>query len=140
MTRLFFSLILPPLLWLLFGWPSLDRTGNLALLLVMLAHVYVVIWQAPLLRQMRGDDFTYGAVALGLNTLSLLATLVTTGAMFLIYGGNIVQIGDVPKPVWGVIGLSLLFTLVLPLLEGRHADPLPKASDRRTYEDPTNGS
>lgn len=139
MTRLIFTLVLPPLLWLLCGWPSLQLPGNLALLGVMLAHVYVVVWQGPLFKLMRADDFTYGAVTLGLNIVSLLVNVVTTIGMFVVYGGNIAQVNDVPTPVWGVIGISLLLTLALPLLAGRSASPLPKASDRRPYEDPTNG-
>jgi hypothetical protein len=138
-TRLVFSLVLPPLVWLICGWPSLHLAGNQALLGVLLAHTYVVIWQGPLFKALRGDDFTYGAVTLGLNIVSLLVTVVTTVGMFVVYGGDITHVGDVPKPVWGVIGLSLLLTIALPLLAGRAAAPLPQASDRRTYEDPTNG-
>jgi hypothetical protein len=88
---------------------------------------------------MRADDFIYGAVTLGLNIVSLLVTVVTTISMFVVYGGDIAQVNDVPTPVWGVIGISLLLTLALPLLSGRSTSPLPKASDRRPYEDPTNG-
>ena len=138
-SRLTLTFVFPPLLWMLCGWPSLQLPGNKALLGVMLAHTYVVIWQGPLFKLLRGDDFTYGAVARGLNTISLLATLITTIGLFVVYGGDIAQVNDVPTPAWGVIGISLLLTLTLPLLASRDAAPLPKASDRRTYEDPTNG-
>ncbi|MBM3273133.1 hypothetical protein FJY94_07825 [Candidatus Kaiserbacteria bacterium] len=139
MSRLIFTLVLPPLLWLLCGWPPLNLSGNLALLGVMLAHTYVVVWQGPLFKLMRGDEFTYSAVTFGLNIMSLLVTVGTTMGMFFVYGGNIAQVNDIAKPVWGIIGVSLLLTVALPLLAGGAASALPKASDRRSYEDPTDG-
>lgn len=137
--RLIFSLALPPLAWLICGWPTLHLTGNLALLGVLLAHTYVVIWQHPIVKSLRGDDFTYGAVTLGLNILSLLVSVTSTVGIFMAYGGNISQIKDVPKPLWGVIGVSLLLTVALPLLANKDAATLRQSGDRRNYEDPTSG-
>ena len=139
MSRLIFTLLLPPLIWLLCGWPSLQLQGNLALLGVMLAHIYVVIWQGPIFKLMRGDAFTYGAVTLSLNIISLIVTMAMTIGMFVLSKGGVAQVNDVPTPVWGLVGISLLLTVSLPVLAGRAATPLPKASERRVYEDPTNG-
>lgn len=138
MGRLVFTISLPPLLWLLCGWPSLNLAGNLVLLGVMIAHVYVVIWQGVIFSLLRGDQFTYGGLALGVNIFSLCVTLILTIGLFNVYGGDITEVQQIPIPVWGIIGFGLLLTVVFPLLASRSENGLSNSRERREFEDPTN--
>ena len=136
MARIVFSLFLPPIIWLLYGAPSLVYVGNFALLLVVTAHLYVVLWQEPLFALFQGDAFTYGFVTRGITGLSFGINFLTSWLTLAWSGGKIETLSMVPSYAWGIIGLSLLLTLVFPILTSRKVAPLPLKSERREFENP----
>ncbi len=137
MARIIFSLFLPPIIWLLYGAPLVTYHGNLALLLVVTAHLYVVLWQGPLFVLFQGDAFTYGFVTRAINGLSFGVNFVTTWLTLAWGGWHIETLGKIPSYYWGIIGLSMLFTLVFPILTSRKVASLPLKSERRVYKNPS---
>lgn len=135
-SRLFFSTVLPPIIWLLFGGPDLALAGNAVLFLTVVVHLYVVIWNDFVFGLLRGDAFTYGMVTRAINMVSFLTSLVVGWLALLALGDQAASLSSVPKPALGVMILSLLLTIALPLLTSRQVSRLPTAADRRTFHDP----
>lgn len=131
------SAALPLIAWLLLGAPHLDLAGNLSLFIVLVAHLYVVIWNDLVFKIFRGDRFTYGAVAMTLNLISIVTTLVAV--WFALHGAakHLEHVSDISPYYWGVIALSLLATVIFPLITHRDVAPLPGEADSRIFEDPT---
>jgi hypothetical protein len=136
-AKVIYSLVLPVVVWLLLGAPSLEFSGNLAVLVVLLLHLGALIWYESLFSMVRGDTLTYGMVTQGLNILLFAVCCVGTGVTLFIADGRIVSPSDVPKFVWGGLILGLLLTISIPLLASRQVRPLPRATDRREFENPT---
>lgn len=136
-ARPVFSIVSPPLLWLLLGAPGLSLTGNQCLLGALLLHLYAVIWQDALFALCRGDGFTYRMFTRGLNLMLFVASFVSTASVIWLHGGRVVSPLDLHPVVAGIIGVSLLLSMTMPLLVSRVESPLPTPSARRAYEDPS---
>ena len=134
--KLFLSAILGLIIWLFLGGPSVKDAGSLIITLIVVSHLYVVIWSGPIFRAFKGDEFTYGMVTLGINILSLLYTLIATAVLFKIYGNQINDLNTVPKFVWGFMLLGVVFSVLIPMLTTSDVRPLPKKESRRDYEPP----
>jgi hypothetical protein len=134
------SVAAPIISWLLLGGPRLDLTGNLALFLVLIAHFYAVIWNDLMFRFFRGDRFTYGAVAMSLNMVSLAASFLAVWITMHFAGKRLEHLHDISPYIWGLIALSMLATIVFPVLTQRNVAALPNESERRVFEDPTKTS
>ena len=135
--EILFSVAGPLIAWLLLGAPRLDLAGNLSLFVVLVAHLYVVVWNDWVFRVFQGDRFTYGAVAATLNFISLATTFVT--AWITLHNGakHIERIIGISPYSWGVVALSLLATIIFPVLTQRNVAPLPDETERRVFKDPT---
>ena len=134
--KLFLSAILGLIIWLFLGGPSVKDAGSLIITLIVISHLYVVIWSGPIFRAFKGDEFTYGMVTLGINILSLLYTLIATAVLFKIYGNQINDLNTVPKFVWAFMLLGVVFSVLIPMLTTSDVRPLPKKESRRDYEPP----
>lgn len=138
--KLAYSLFLPFTIWLVYGSPDLRLMGNLVLFLVVVLHLFAVIWLRWIFAIFQGDAFTYGMVALGINISSMLSTFAAAFITFYIYDHRIQTVSMISPFAWGVICLGFLVTIAVPLLTTRHVAPLAKESSRRQYEDPSSGS
>ena len=135
--EILFSVAAPLISWLLLGAPRLNLMGNLALFAVLSAHLYVVIWNDLAFRFFRSDRFTYGAVAMTLNLISVATNFVAVWFTLHNAAKHIERITDISPYSWGVIALSLLATIIFPVLTQRNVASLPETNDRRDFEDPT---
>ena len=138
-SRLFYSLFLPLTIWLLYGAPSLLLTGNLVLVAVVVLHLYALIWYRYLFKFFGGNEFTYAPMALGINISSFFSTFTSGLLTFWILGKNIEDFRDISPLAWGFICTGFLVTFALPVSSTRHVAPLPKASQRREFENPLDG-
>jgi hypothetical protein len=136
-SKLVYSVFLPMTLWLVFGAPDLRLAGNVALMLVVVLHLFTVIWFRSIFAMFQGDAFTYGSVALGFNISSFITTFVAAFITFFVYDQKIETMDMIPPISWGAICLGFLVTIALPILGTRHVSALPKAAGRREFEDPT---
>jgi hypothetical protein len=136
MASIIYSVLVPPLVWLFFGAPNLQHSGNIGILIMPLLHLHVVIWQRQVFHLLRGDSFTYGMVTRALNFLWLGISLVVARFTLWAFGGDVEDISRIPSYLWGACGFSLLATLTLPVLTSRDVESLPKESERRSFEDP----
>jgi hypothetical protein len=134
--KLVYSVFLPFTIWLLFGAPDILLTGNLLLLLVVILHLFTVIWFRSVFALFHGDAFTYGTVALGFNISSFVTTFVTGFITFWAFDRRIETVTMISPISWGAICIGFLVTIAVPVLTTRHVNPLPKASSRREYQDP----
>jgi len=75
-------------------------------------------------------------VALAINGSSFAATFILCWIAFLRFGGRIESLSSISPIVWGVIGIGVLVTVSIPMATSRHVSPLPKASERREFENP----
>lgn len=131
------SLAAPLISWLLLGAPRLDLAGNLSLFVVLVAHFYVVIWNDLVFQVFRGDRFTFGAVAMALNLVSVVTNFLAVWFTLHHAAKRIEHVTDISPYSWGIIALSLFVTIIFPVLTHRNVAPLPSAADRRVFEDPT---
>ena len=131
------SAAMPLISWLLLGAARLDLAGNLSLFIVLVAHLYAVIWNDLVFKIFRGDRFTYGAVAMTLNLISVVTNFVAVWFTLHSAAKHIEHVSDISPYSWGVIALSLLVTVIFPLLTHRDVTPLSGEADRRIFEDPT---
>lgn len=136
MLRVIQSLLLPPILWLLLGAPPLNWAGNAALCVFLLLHYYGVVWLQELFRLLRGDRFTYGMVATGLNMLSFAVSFIVVWVVFHLHQREIQEISGVAPYVWGFLLLNLAGTAAIPLMSHRRPAPLPDRQERRSYVPP----
>jgi hypothetical protein len=123
-------------LWLLLGAPSLGLLGNLAIFIVLTLHLYAVIWINVFFALIRGDAFTYGAVARGVNMLSFAYTFGITWVVLQMAHKRIVGIHDISPYAWGFMSLGLLLTVGLPILTSADVQRLPSRQDRRSFVTP----
>jgi hypothetical protein len=144
---IFFSAVIPAILWLIFGSPDLKNSANALFFIVMLLHLYVLIWQRKVFKWLGGDYYTYGAVNFAINLVSLIYTLALS---FLLFHRSILfewmlgrsyyqDIADIPRVLIGFMLAGLVVTLSLAFFTSRHVEPLPAKSDRRTFETPGEG-
>ena len=110
--EILFSVAAPLISWLLLGAPRLNLMGNLALFAVLSAHLYVVIWNDLAFRFFRSDRFTYGAVAMTLNLISVATNFVAVWFTLHNAAKHIERIPDISPYSWGVIALCLLATMI----------------------------
>lgn len=144
---LLFSVLVPGVLWLIFGGPDLRNTANALFFIVMVLHLYVLIWQRKVFQWLGGDYYTYGAANFAINLVSLIYTLAFSFLLFhravvfeWIFGKSYYQgIADVPKVLIGFTMAGLLVTLSLAIFTSRHLDPLPRKTERRSFETPGEG-
>lgn len=134
-----YSLFLPATIWLLYSAPDLKLAGNIAVFIVVVLHLYAVIWAGSIFRAVSGDEFTYGMLSRGINLCSFLTTFVAGLITFVVHDWSIQSVNTISPFAWGVIALGFLVTLGIPLLSTRYVRPLPKSSDRREFEDPSKG-
>lgn len=148
LIKIFLSLALPALTWLLMGGPDLvNNSAYLFLFGVVTLHLLVLIWNQWVFRMFRGDAYTYGAVNFALNLISCVYTLLVSAVLFhqfivfqwIFSNAPINQLSDLPKVFIGLACLGLFFTLVLPVLSARAVSALPQKSERREYETPGQG-
>ncbi len=132
-----YSFALPFTIWLLYGAPDLTLQGNLALFIVVVLHLYCVIWYRMIFAMFSGDSFAYGMVALGINISSFITTFISGFFTFLFFDKSIQTLGMISPYSWGFIALGFFVTTTIPIVSSRHVHPLPKSTSRREYEDPT---
>jgi hypothetical protein len=135
------GLALPTVIWLLFNGPNLKASANLFFFGIIVLKFYWLIWGRVLFAMFGGDRFTYGGLALGLNIYAFAQALVwglfyfTISPMML--GSQRWQhLSEVPTWLVGYLSVWMLLNLAIPLMTSRHVSPLPKASERRTFETP----
>jgi hypothetical protein len=136
MANILYSLILPPLIWLLFGAPSLLHASTLGILALPLLHLWLVIWQGQVFRLLKGDRFTYGSVSRAINILAVAFSLVIARLALFTYGAASDSLSSVPAYFWGAWMLALVVSLSLPILASRQLEPLASDADRRSFENP----
>jgi hypothetical protein len=134
--KIFLSVALGLIVWLFIGGPSVKDAGNLIISIVVIFHLFVVIWSGPIFRIFKGDEFTYGMVTLGINILSLLYTMITAAVLLAIYGNSINDLNAVPKYIWAFMFLGVIFSVMIPMLTTSDVRPLPKKESRREFEPP----
>jgi uncharacterized membrane protein YphA (DoxX/SURF4 family) len=139
MAKIIYSLVLPPILWLLCGGPSIHYAGNVALFFAVTVHLYLVIWLGKIFELVRGSAFTYGTLAQALSVVLAGVTLVAALQAILRFDEKIADVATIPNFTWGIIALSMLLTIAIPIGSHRNVSALPKISDRREFEDPTDG-
>lgn len=135
-AKIIYSLVLPGIIWLLYGSPDLRLAGNLGIFLVVVLHLYAFIWVGAIFSWFHGDKFTYGMVALTINGLSFATTFLLCGIVVFRLDRKIESLSFISPIVWGVVGIGMLVTVLIPMMTSRQVSPLPKASDRREFENP----
>ena len=135
-AKVAYSLLLTPIVWLLLGAPSLEFAGNLALVSVVALHLNAVIWTGSFFSLLGGDRVTYGGYTLGATILSFAINFVIVWIVLRWHGGEVRAAAEISPYAWGLMGLSALSTVAMPLLTHRNVEPLPKLSERRDFENP----
>ncbi len=102
-----------------------------ALFCILVAHLYAVIWNDITFRIFGGDRFTYGSVSLFLNLSSVLINFSTVWVTLHLGDKRIDRVTEISPYSWGLIFVSLLMTVIMPILSHRRAVPLPTESERR---------
>ena len=135
-ANIIYSFVLPVIIWLLYGLPDLHLAGNLGVFLVVIIHLYAFIWIGSVFAWFHGDRFTYGMVALAINGVSFATTFLLGWIALFRFERKIESLSSISPIVWGVIGIGVLVTVSIPMVTSRHVAPLPKASERREFENP----
>jgi hypothetical protein len=135
------GLALPLVIWLLFNGPDLKASANLFFFGIIVLKFYWLIWGRVLFAMFGGDRFTYGGLALGLNIYAFAQALVWgvfyfTISPWLTGGPRWQHLSQVPTWLVGYLSIWMLLNMAIPLMTSRHVSPLPKASERRTFETP----
>lgn len=137
-ARIVLSLILPLILWLGFGRPSLAMTGNAGLCALALALLLGMMWHDVVARAFKGDLFTYRMVSLALNAVFGLLGLLGVGVLFYWAPNGFASFGDVPGLAWAGLLVLLLISWIVPMATSNIVAALPqKDSSRREFENPT---
>lgn len=137
LARVLNTLLLPGVIWLLLGAPSLAVTGNAVLFAVVVLHLLVVIWNEAIFGLFRGDAFTYGLYSLAVNLMSFAVTFFIALVVLLLNDGRLGSARDIPAFAWGFMVLGVLGTVFLPLLASHKVARLPRSADARAYENPS---
>jgi hypothetical protein len=69
--------------------------------------------------------------------MSFAVTFLIALVVLLLHDGRLGSVHDIPAFMWGFTVLGVLGTIFLPLLASHHVSRLPKASDARAYENPS---
>ena len=144
---LFFSVAGPAILWLIFGGPDLRNSANMLFFMITVLHIYVLIWQRKVFQWLGGDYYTYGSVNFAINLLSLFFTVIFFKQIFhnsrvfeWLFGRSYFRdIFDVPKTLIGIALAGLLVTITLAVFTSKHLVPLPRKSERRSFQPPGEG-
>jgi hypothetical protein len=136
LSRVLNTLLLPGVIWLLLGAPSLLISGNAILFAFVIAHLLVVIWNDAIFALFRGDSFTYGMYSMSVNIISFAITFLVAFLVLLFSDGLLGSAKDIPAIAWGLMVLGVLGTVFLPLLVSHNVAPLPRPADAREYHDP----
>ncbi len=129
-AKIICSLVMPVIIWLLYGMPDLHYVGNLAILIVVTAHLYAAIWVKSLFSWFRGDAFTYGMVAMAANGMAFATTFLTCWIKLLLLERRIESLSAIAPIVGGISALGILMTVAIPMFTSRHTTPLPVDRDR----------
>jgi len=134
-----FGLISPFIIWLIYNGPNLRNTANLFIFGMVILHLYFLTWGRLIFKTLKGDVFTYNAITFGINLLSFTFTLIYGFYLFIFYMPIIgfQSLSEIPKYYIGYVLLSIFGCLVIPLITSEPIDKLPKKSDRREYEVPS---
>ena len=134
-----FGLILPFIIWLLYNGPNLRNTANLFIFGMVVVHLYFLIWGRLIFKILKGDIYTYNIVNFGINLFSFIITVIGGFYLFIFYMPIIgfQSLSEIPKYYIGYVLVSIFGCLVIPLLTSEHVDKLPKKSERREYEVPS---
>ena len=135
-AKVIFSLVLPPSIWLVYGAPDLHLAGNLAIISVVILHLYVAIWFSSLFGLFRGDGFTYGFATLAINSVLFASSFLLGWVVLLRFEERIEMISSISPFIWGFICLGILATISIPLVTNRYVTQLASESDRRAYKNP----
>lgn len=90
------------------------------------------------MKLMRGDAYTYGMVSTALNKLVSTLALIGISVTFAAWGRHIETAKSLPSWLWAAGLATLLLSWYLPLATAGAADSLPRKSERRHFEEPTN--
>lgn len=134
--KLFMTVALPFIMWLLMGGPGPEKAGSLIIFIFLALHLVVVIWNRATFKLFGGDDFTYGMVTMAINLFSFIYSLIVGWGIFYFYGLAIPNFSSIPTYLWGVLALGLIGSFVIQMLTTKHVDPLPDRDDRREFEKP----
>ncbi|TSA44423.1 hypothetical protein D4R49_00170 [bacterium] len=134
------SVALPVVVWLLFGAPDLSLSGNLALFAIVILHLYAVIYVGSIFAWFGGDRFTYTMVAVSINGVSFLTTFVMGLITVWMFDRKVQSLELVSPLVWAVICIGFLVTIAIPMVTPRIQAPLPRASERRDFENPSDSN
>jgi len=136
-VNILYSIFIPVTIWLLYGAPDMSLNGNLAFFIVVMLHLYAVIWSDTIFKLVDGDRFTYSMVSKGINLMSFTTSFVVGFFTFYYHDWEIKFVTTIHPMAWGLVCVGFLITVAVPLLTTRHVDTLPTINDRRTFVDPT---
>ena len=74
---------------------------------------------------------------MALNLISVVTTFSAIWVTLHLAAKHIARITDISPYSWGVIAISLMMTIIFPVLTQENVGPLPTTQDRRVFEDPT---
>ncbi len=144
LRALLLALVIPCVIWLVFNGPDLRHTANLFFVAIIVLKFYWLVWGRYLFGLFGGDRFTYGGVALGISVFAFGQSLLWGLYYFLLFplvsgASGWKEFRDIPNWMVGYLSLWLLLNLAISHLTSRHVAPLPKASERRAFEQPDTG-
>ena len=134
--KIFLTLVLSFVTWLLIGGPGLEASGSLVIFVFLVLHLIVIIWNRSTFKLFGGDEFTYGMVTQSINMLSFIYSVIITFIIFHYYGQSIPSFDSVPKYLWGALTLGLIGSFAIQMLTTKHVEPLPDRDERRVFEKP----
>lgn len=137
-SNIVLSITIPFIIWLFYGMPDLSIYGNLILFATVIFHLLVTVWINFLFRLFRGDVYTYGMVTASLNGLSFFVNFSIGFFTFFTFRNDITLPSVVSPITWSFMLLSMLGTLIIPLLTSQDDSTLPQKANRRKYVVPEN--
>lgn len=133
--KIFFSLIIPFIIWLVYGAAIFSDLPVFFIFTVTIVHFLFVVWNREIFEYLSGDVYTYGSVVFVINLIAFFWTLIS--------GFVIASVFQILTPVQFVASnftfafflLGLITSLAVPLLTNKNVKKLPKSSSQREYED-----
>ena len=134
-VKMFFSLIIPFIIWLVYGAAKFSDTPVLFIYTVTIFHFIFVVWNREIFEYLSGDVYTYGSVVFAINLIAFFWTLIS--------GFVIASVFQIFTPIQLIASnftfafflLGLITSLAIPLLTNKNVKKLPKSSSQREYED-----
>ncbi len=134
-VKLFFSLIIPFIIWLIYGAAQISNLSVLFIFTVTIIHFLFIVWNREIFEYLSGDVYTYGSVVFSINLIAFLWTLIS--------GFIIASVFQILTPIqfvasnfaYAIFLLGLITSLAIPFLTNKNVKELPKASSQRKYED-----